>query len=200
MLGDNIRTLRKQKGYSQETLAERLHIVRQTVSKWEKNLSVPDAALLQALAEVLEVSVSELLGEMPPDEASASEENEVARQLAILNDRLARQDARRRKIFRFFFIGVAVFLLLNIGLIVFNIVVPQETSVTTVSLVCSLNGESYSYEITYNDENFQILYSGGDAFISDHVNAVQYDDANVLIAQIEDYFADRGGSCNVTAR
>ena len=46
MLSDNIRTLRKQKGYSQETLAERLHIVRQTVSKWEKGVSVPDAELL----------------------------------------------------------------------------------------------------------------------------------------------------------
>ena len=58
----NLKTLRKQKGFSQEELATRLHVVRQTISKWEKNLSVPDADTLIRLAEILEVSVSELLG------------------------------------------------------------------------------------------------------------------------------------------
>ena len=43
-------------------MAARLHVVRQTISKWEKNLSVPDADTLIRLAEILEVSVSELLG------------------------------------------------------------------------------------------------------------------------------------------
>ena len=63
MLKENIKTLRKSKGLSQEELATRLHVVRQTISKWEKNLSVPDADTLIRLAEILEVSVSELLGE-----------------------------------------------------------------------------------------------------------------------------------------
>lgn len=63
MFGENLKTLRKQKGFSQEELATRLHVVRQTISKWEKNLSVPDADTLIRLAEILEVSVSELLGE-----------------------------------------------------------------------------------------------------------------------------------------
>ena len=54
----NLKTLRKQKGFSQEELATRLHVVRQTISKWEKNLSVPDADTLIRLAEILEVSVS----------------------------------------------------------------------------------------------------------------------------------------------
>ena len=62
MFNENLKTLRKQKGFSQEELASRLHVVRQTISKWEKNLSVPDADTLIRLAEILEVSVSELLG------------------------------------------------------------------------------------------------------------------------------------------
>lgn len=62
MFGENLKTLRKQKGFSQEELAARLNVVRQTVSKWEKGLPVPDADTLIRLAEVLEVSVSELLG------------------------------------------------------------------------------------------------------------------------------------------
>lgn len=62
MLGENIRALRKARGLSQQELAERLHVVRQTVSKWEQGLSVPDADMLVRLAECLEVSVEELLG------------------------------------------------------------------------------------------------------------------------------------------
>ncbi|MCR4929008.1 MAG: helix-turn-helix domain-containing protein, partial [Lachnospiraceae bacterium] len=52
MLGENIKTLRKQKGFSQETLAQQLNVVRQTVSKWEKGISVPDAEMLNALSEL----------------------------------------------------------------------------------------------------------------------------------------------------
>ena len=55
MLGENIRALRKARGLSQQELAERLHVVRQTVSKWEQGLSVPDADMLVRLAECLEV-------------------------------------------------------------------------------------------------------------------------------------------------
>ena len=61
MLNENIKRARKAKGLSQEELAAKLNVVRQTVSKWEKGLSVPDADALIRLAEVLEVSVSELL-------------------------------------------------------------------------------------------------------------------------------------------
>lgn len=62
MFQDNLKALRKRKGITQEELATRLNIVRQTVSKWEKGLSVPDSELLIKLAEILEVPVSQLLG------------------------------------------------------------------------------------------------------------------------------------------
>ena len=62
MLSENIRELRKQKGYSQETFAQALNVVRQTVSKWEKGYSVPDAVMLEKMADVLDVSVGDLRG------------------------------------------------------------------------------------------------------------------------------------------
>ena len=62
MLQENIRKYRKEKNMSQEELAVRLHVVRQTVSKWENGLSVPDADILMQMAELLEVPVSKLLG------------------------------------------------------------------------------------------------------------------------------------------
>ena len=64
MLSDNIKILRKKKGYSQETLAEQLHVVRQTISKWEKGISVPDAVMLDRMAEwrsMSEIKVPEVL-------------------------------------------------------------------------------------------------------------------------------------------
>ena len=70
MFQENLKTYRKAKGLTQEDLAVRLHVVRQTISKWEKGLSVPDAALLVRLSEVLEVPVSQLLGAPLPPESS----------------------------------------------------------------------------------------------------------------------------------
>ena len=55
MLNENIKRIRKSKGLSQEELAIKVNVVRQTVSKWENCLSVPDADVLSHIAEVLEV-------------------------------------------------------------------------------------------------------------------------------------------------
>ncbi len=107
MLNENIRNLRKQKGYSQETLAQELNVVRQTVSKWEKGYSVPDAVMLERMAELFEVSVSDLLGKGSADNNGDNEETamdyksefeKITAQLAILNDQYAREMTRRRKI------------------------------------------------------------------------------------------------------
>ena len=66
MLNENIRAIRKAKGLSQEELAVKLNVVRQTISKWEQGLSVPDADLLLAISEALETPVSTLLGRRSP--------------------------------------------------------------------------------------------------------------------------------------
>ncbi len=114
MLCDNIKLYRKSKGLSQEELATKLNVVRQTVSKWEKGLSVPDADLLILLAEALEVPVSALLGETPePDETTQLQI--LAAKLEILNEQFAKQTMQRRKAWRIVFIvlgGVALLLLL----------------------------------------------------------------------------------------
>lgn len=68
MFHENLKALRKDRGLSQEELAVRLNVVRQTISKWEKGLSVPDAAMLIRLAEVLDTTVSRLLGADVPED------------------------------------------------------------------------------------------------------------------------------------
>lgn len=66
MFGDNLKKVRKEKGLSQEALAEKINVVRQTISKWEKGLSIPDGDMLIKLSQVLEVPVETLLGSKVP--------------------------------------------------------------------------------------------------------------------------------------
>lgn len=99
MFSENLKTLRKQKGFSQEELASRLHVVRQTISKWEKNLSVPDADTLIRLAEILEVSVSELLSSKI-ETKNGNVTNDVAEQLSRINEQLAIKNRRSRRIWK----------------------------------------------------------------------------------------------------
>ncbi len=97
MLSENVRAFRKSKGLSQEELAVKLHVVRQTVSKWEKGLSVPDADMLITLSEVLDTPVSSLLGPGVP-EAQAEDLRAIAEKLEVINLQLARREAARRKV------------------------------------------------------------------------------------------------------
>ena len=95
MLSEKIKTMRKNQGLTQEELAARLNVVRQTVSKWEKGLSVPDAEMLQKLAEVLETTVAKLLDGR---EEAPLETDQVARQLARINEQLTIKNRRARRI------------------------------------------------------------------------------------------------------
>lgn len=88
MFSENLKILRKEKGFSQEQLATRLNVVRQTISKWEKGISVPDAELLIQLAEVLDVTVSDLLGKKIEIAEGQNEKDILASELAKLNELL----------------------------------------------------------------------------------------------------------------
>ena len=97
MLQDNLKALRKKKGVTQEELAARLNVVRQTVSKWEKGLSVPDAELLIRLAEALETPVSQLLG----SKIEAEEQPDaLAEQLSRINEQLAIKNRRAKRVWK----------------------------------------------------------------------------------------------------
>ena len=95
MLSENIKAIRKSKGLSQQELAIKLNVVRQTVSKWEQGRSVPDSDLLIALSDVLETPISTLLGE-PVIEPEADAIKAVSEKLEVVNLQLARRTAMRR--------------------------------------------------------------------------------------------------------
>ena len=106
MLNENIKKLRKAKGLSQEELAIKLNVVRQTVSKWENGLSVPDAAMLIRLSEELDTSVGILLGE-PVTEETPDDLKTISEKLEVINLQLARQSIRRIRTVRWVLISLA---------------------------------------------------------------------------------------------
>ena len=111
MLQENIKAFRKDRGLTQEELAIRVNVVRQTVSKWEKGLSVPDADMLQKIAEVLEVSVSQLLGR---EEEPEKDRNEVAERLSRINEQLAIRNRRSKRIWTIVGVILAGWILVNV--------------------------------------------------------------------------------------
>ena len=107
MLKENLKTLRKAKGLSQEELAVKLHVVRQTISKWEQGLSVPDSDQLLTISQVLETPVSTLLGEtvVVPE---ADDLKAISEKLEVLNLQLAQRADAKRKVLHWLLIALCV--------------------------------------------------------------------------------------------
>ena len=121
MLSENIKAIRKSKGLSQQELAVRLNVVRQTVSKWEQGLSVPDADVLISLSEVLETPVSTLLGETVM-ETESDTLKAISEKLEVINLQLAQRKSMRRKIIYWSLISLCIILV-----IVFSVLLELES-------------------------------------------------------------------------
>lgn len=107
MLNENIKAIRKSKGLSQEELAIKLNVVRQTISKWEQGLSVPDSDMLISISEVFETPVSTLLGETVT-EPEADDLKAISEKLEVINLQLAQRKAARRRMLHWLFISLCV--------------------------------------------------------------------------------------------
>ena len=109
MFGDNLKKVRKEKGISQEALAEKINVVRQTISKWENGLSIPDGDMLIKLSQVLEVSVETLLGSEVPLE-NTNDVNQAI-QFQIINSILENSQQAGAKMSGIMMLGVFISLI-----------------------------------------------------------------------------------------
>lgn len=154
MLGDTIKKLRKKQGISQEELALKMHVVRQTISKWENGLSVPDAEELIRLSEVLQVSVGELLNigsqtrivhleqEGIKSECVENEQlenyhikEEVAKELAELTRELAERKERERTLVEAGKVRGYI-LMLAFAAVVLSFIVKNAVGAIVVTAIC----------------------------------------------------------------
>ena len=145
MLQENLKILRTQKGMSQEELADRLNVVRQTVSKWEKGLSVPDSEMLIRIAEVFEVSVGELLGETIVPETEKSELQQLSEKLENLNAMMAERNARSKSLMKVaaicMIVAASVFALVEIvPLIALTVLLAKPIDAGSVGIIGGADG------------------------------------------------------------
>lgn len=124
MFHENLKTMRKAKGYTQEELAIKLNVVRQTVSKWEKGLSVPDADVLCKIADVLDTDVSTLLGAAIIAE---TDKNAVAQQLAKINEQLAIKNRRSKTVWKVIVVILCIIVIFYIlAIVVFSVISSKD--------------------------------------------------------------------------
>lgn len=116
MLSENIIALRKKQGMSQQSLADAVFVTRQTISKWEKNLSVPDADALIRLADALDTTVQNLLGQF--EESEPTPPSDIAAALTRINDQLAIQNRRRARIWKIVALVLGLYVAFNVLLLV----------------------------------------------------------------------------------
>ena len=135
--------MRKAKGYTQEELAIKLNVTRQTISKWEKGLSVPDVDFLFKIADVLETNVGTLLGGAIMDEVN---KDTVAEQLAKISEQLAIKNRRSKRIWKIVGIVLLTILALNLLLAIFGMSAYTRFSTDGKTTVIEMNEDSVSYE------------------------------------------------------
>lgn len=183
-LGENIFNLRKNLKLSQEKLAEKIGVTRQTISNWELGETSPNPEQLKLLSKTLKVSVDELLENDTRDllvEKISNTEKLAGLILNILK-------------------GFGIFLLIYfLVLLILSAVVTilgfdKELDKTNVSFTCKMNDEEYNYFVEY-DDNDKILSHGGSSFISDILKNEKFESGTLMIKYIENYFKDNGGNC-----
>lgn len=136
MFAENLKKIRKDKGYTQEILAEKLNVVRQTVSKWEKGLSLPDVDMLSKIANVLETDVNILLG----GQITTTDQSEIVKQLAKINEQLTIKNRRYKKIMKTIAIILLIIVIFGILLVILNIgtfisISNSETTTTVETMI-----------------------------------------------------------------
>ena len=136
MFAENLKKIRKDKGYTQEILAEKLNVVRQTVSKWEKGLSLPDVDMLSKIANVLETDVNILLD----GQITTTDQSEIVKQLAKINEQLSIKNRRYKKIMKTIAIILLIIVIFGILLVILNIgtfisISNSETTTTVETMI-----------------------------------------------------------------
>ncbi|MBC8591157.1 helix-turn-helix domain-containing protein [Wansuia hejianensis] len=125
MFNDNLKRERKKAGLTQEDLASELHVVRQTISKWEKGLSVPDSISLEKMSEIFEVSVANLLDSTEDVNAKINQED-ILEQLVIFNEQNAEKirtkNRIKKRVKRLGIVVIGVLVILWLGLLSIDIV------------------------------------------------------------------------------
>lgn len=187
-LGNKILKLRKKKGLSQEELGEKIDVTRQTISNWELGETTPNIEQLKLLSKEFNVSIDELV------------DNDLQDVLVEKVSNTEKLAGMILKIIKIVLIGVPIALVvLFILAFLFKVAVKSKDTGREIeeSIHCKLYGEEHSYSITYQELTGFPIGQGGDAYFSDILDLLKYDDAHQIFNVINDYVKRNGGTCSM---
>ena len=177
-IGNTISELRKKNHLTQEQLAEKLNVARQTISKWECNETSPSLEDASKLAKIFKVSLDELTGNKNVLEEKVSNV-----------ERLAGIIIKILKI-----IGVLIiiyFIFLVVGIFVFTAFRDKTSEEVTGSITCTLNNETETYQVREKDNKLEISKNA-----SNIIDINSYNNGDDVLNAIINYYENNKGTCN----
>jgi len=184
-IGKIIMNLRKKNGLSQEELAEKVDVARQTISKWELGETSPDIKQAKKLARIFKVSL---------DELTDNDIKDILVEKTSNTEKLAGIILKLMKFMIIFVIAIP-FLLIVLRIVFKNIYEYNSGRLMNVSISCTLHDEKYGYEFVYYENTGQIKEAGGDGYLINITDANRYEDAYQALDKIDAYVKNNGGTC-----
>lgn len=184
-IGKKIMVLRKKNGLSQEELAERVGVARQTISKWELGETSPDLKQSKELSRIFNISL---------DELTDNDIKDVLVEKTSNTEKLAGLILKLIKIIGVFIIAIP-FLLIVLRIIFKNIHENNSGRLMNVKIKCTLHDETYGYEFNYYETTGEIKEAGGDSYLSNIIDIDKYSDAYQALDKIDFYVKNNGGAC-----
>lgn len=187
-IGNKILKLRKKNNLSQEDLAEKVGVERQTISKWELGETSPDLKQSKKLSEIFNVCLDELVG------------NELKE---ILVEKVSNTEKKSEKILKIVkAIGIILLIFFIVIICVYARLVlsknkDKRRNIKHSSITCNLHNEKYFYEFRFYEDNGQIIEAGGDGYLSDITEIEKYNNAYQAINIIDAYVKNNGGRTKI---
>ena len=177
--------LRKKKGLSQEELAEKVGVARQTISKWELGETSPDLKQSKELSKIFNVSLDELT------------DNDIKNILVEKTSNTEKLAGLILKLIKFIviFIIVVPILLITLRIVFKNIHEKNSGRLMNVSIKCNLHNETYGYEFNYFETTGEIKEAGGDGYLANITGLEKYSDVYQTLDVIDAYVKNNGGTC-----
>ena len=184
-IGKKIMELRKKNGLSQEELAEKVGVARQTISKWELGETSPDLKQSKELSKVFNVSLDELT------------DNDIKNVLVEKTSNTEKLAGLILKLIKFIvvFIIVVPILLITLRIVFKNIHEKNSGRLMNVSIECNLHNEKYGYEFNYFETTGEIKEAGGDGYLANITGLEKYSDVYQTLDVIDAYVKNNGGTC-----
>ncbi|MBR5662775.1 MAG: helix-turn-helix transcriptional regulator [Bacilli bacterium] len=187
-IGNKISELRKKKGLSQEELAEKIGVARQTISKWELGETSPDIKQSKELSKIFNVSL---------DELTDNDIKDILVEKTSNTEKLSGIILKLLKFLIIFMIALPV-ILITARIIAKNIHEKNSGRLMQVSIKCNLHDEEYGYEFLYYETTGEIKEAGGDGYLINITNASKSDDAYQALDIIDAYAKNNNGTCTRT--